>query len=125
MISPDYIKLLEEMQDMHRRKNAGYAGADNPDTWANFRQCEAFGVPAHIGCAVRLSDKFIRLTNLIKDMNNDQLGESLEDTCLDLAAYALIEICLYREYRERKHLESVRRESTELRNPTPDPSGNV
>jgi hypothetical protein len=39
-----YKELLDEEWATHQAKNAGYAGADNPDTWANFRMSEAFGV---------------------------------------------------------------------------------
>lgn len=95
--SPAYRKLLDEAWDVHVRKNAGYAGADNPDPWANFRMSEAFGVSAVDGCLVRLSDKYIRVTNLRKDPTNDRVNESLRDTLQDLAAYALIAICLLDE----------------------------
>ena len=94
MHSKRYIELLEEMKSLHEKKSAGYAGIDNPDPWANFRMAEAFGVSAFKGCLIRLSDKYIRVTNLVKNPNNDQVGESIKDTLFDLAAYALIAICL-------------------------------
>lgn len=97
MASKRYIELLEQAKELHIKKNAGYAGADNPDPWANFRMCEAFGVSAFDGCMVRLSDKYIRVTNLMKNPNNDQVGESIKDTLMDLSAYALIAICLLEE----------------------------
>jgi len=96
MASQRYLDLLEQMKDLHIRKNAGYAG-DNPDPWANFRMSEMLGTPAHIGCLIRLSDKWIRVTNLIKNPDNDQVGENIKDTLFDLAAYALITVCLYEE----------------------------
>lgn len=108
MASQEYLKLLNQVQDkvpelledmrtLHIKKNAGYAGQDNPDAWANFRMSEAIGVSALDGCLVRMSDKYIRVTNLRKDPTNEQVGESLDDTLMDLAAYALIAICLRRE----------------------------
>ena len=93
---PQYLKLLDEMRELHLRKNAGYAG-DSVDRWANFRMSEEFGVSALLGCLVRMSDKYIRITNLIKNPMNEKVGESICDTLMDLAAYALIAICLYRE----------------------------
>jgi hypothetical protein len=36
--SPEYLALLDQMRDLHVNKSAGYAGADNPDPWSNFRQ---------------------------------------------------------------------------------------
>ena len=97
MASQEYRALLDEAWDLHVRKNAGYAGAENPDPWANFRMCEAFGIPAFEGCMVRLSDKYIRITNLMKSADNDKVGESIRDTLQDLAAYAFIAICLLDE----------------------------
>jgi len=96
---PTYLKLLEEMKSLHIRKNAGYSG-ESTDRWANFRMSEVLGVPAYLGALVRMSDKWIRITNLIKNPNLDQVGESVEDTLMDLAAYCLIVICLLREKRK-------------------------
>jgi len=96
MASQKYLELLKKMEDLHVRKNAGYAG-HNPDAWANFRMSEAFGVPAFQGCLVRMSDKYIRVTNLVKDSSLDQVGENVKDTLMDLAGYALISICLLEE----------------------------
>ena len=96
---PAYLKLLDEMRSLHIRKNAGYSG-ESADRWANFRMSEVFGVPAYLGALVRMSDKWIRITNLIKNPDLDQVGESVDDTLMDLAAYCLIVICLLREKRK-------------------------
>lgn len=96
MASKRYLELLKQMEDLHVRKNAGYAG-HNPDPWANFRMSEAFGVDAFRGCLVRMSDKYIRVTNLVKDSSLEQVGENVKDTLFDLAAYALISVCLLEE----------------------------
>ena len=92
-----YLELLKQMEDLHIMKNAGYSGKDNPDAWANFRMAEAFGVSAFKGCLVRMSDKYIRVTNLVKNPENDMVNESVKDTLFDLAAYALIAVCLLEE----------------------------
>lgn len=85
------------MRDLHIAKNAGYAGADQPDPWANFRMAERFGINAVQGVFVRMSDKYIRITNLTRNPANEQVGESIKDTLMDLASYALIAICLIEE----------------------------
>lgn len=90
---PRYLKLLDEMRELHLKKNAGYAG-DSEDRWANFRMSVGFGVSAFLGCMVRLSDKYIRVQNLIKNPKNEQVGESIKDTLMDLASYSLIALCL-------------------------------
>lgn len=97
---PTYLQLLEDMRQLHIKKNAGYAG-DSADRWANFRLSESFGVSPPLGVLVRMSDKWIRITNLIKNPSFDQVGESIDDTLLDLASYALIAICIRREGKER------------------------
>lgn len=95
--SAEYLALLDEMRSLHVRKNAGYAGIGNVDPWANFRMSEGFGVDTLRGVLVRLSDKYIRVQNLLANPANDQVGESIDDTLMDLSAYALIAICVRRE----------------------------
>ena len=95
--SKAYLDLLDKMKEIHITKNAGYSGIDNPDKWANFRVCEGLGIPAWKGCLVRMGDKFIRITNLARNPKNDMVGESIKDTLIDLASYALICICLIQE----------------------------
>lgn len=98
MASRAYLKLLDGMRDLHVRKSAGYAGRDNPDVWANFRRSTDFGVLPEIGCLIRFMDKVSRIASLVRDPANDQLeNESVEDTAIDAAAYALIYVCLRRE----------------------------
>lgn len=96
----NYLQLLEKMKDLHIRKNAGYSG-DSPDRWANFRMSEMFGVSSFLGCLVRMSDKFIRVTNLVKNPDNEKVGENIKDTLMDLASYALISICLLEEQEKK------------------------
>lgn len=88
-----YLQLLDEMRELHIKKNAGYSG----DSTDRCRLAEAFGVSTFLGVMVRMSDKWIRITNLIKNLLLDQVGESIDDTLFDLAAYALIAICIRRE----------------------------
>lgn len=94
--SKEYLNLLQDMASLHERKNAGYAGNTN-DPWSNFRESEDFGVPAWKGALIRMSDKYSRIKSLVSNPNNEQVGESLEDTLMDLSAYALIVLCLRRE----------------------------
>ena len=96
---PTYLALLEQMKQLHIAKNAGYSG-ENTDRWANFRMAKGFGVTALVGCLVRMSDKYVRIQNLLAKPENDQVGERITDTLMDLASYALIAICLYREERK-------------------------
>lgn len=96
MISYAYMELLRDMQTLHERKSAGYSG-DNPDPWYNMRRCEVFGIPATHGAITRMTDKWSRLESLWKSPDNEQVGEPLRDTLIDLASYALILVCLLDE----------------------------
>lgn len=95
--SPRFLELLKEMENIHIAKNAGYSGKDNPDPFANFRMSERFGISSFLGCLVRMSDKFIRVQNLVKNKENNMVNENLKDTLIDLANYAIIAICLLEE----------------------------
>ena len=100
MVSKEYLKLLDEMKQMHEQKNAGYSG-ESSDSWSNFRKSELFGVTPFEGCMVRLSDKFTRVANLSRNPKLDMVGEKITDTLMDLASYALIGICLYNEQEKK------------------------
>lgn len=89
--------ILGEATQLHIDKNAGYAGADNPDPWANFRLSADFGISPVQGVLVRMTDKWSRIQSLRRNPLNDRIGESILDTLRDLAAYALIAVCLINE----------------------------
>lgn len=92
----DYLAILEKMRDLHIRKNTGYSGHSD-DTWYNFRSCERWGGDAITGVMYRMTDKWSRLESLMVNEANDQVGETMSDTLMDLAAYALIMVCLRQE----------------------------
>jgi hypothetical protein len=95
--NPRFLDLLAEVRNTHEAKAAGYSGEEAIDTWANFREAQAWGVTPLNGCLVRMGDKYRRAQNLRRNPANDQVGESLRDTLMDLANYALISVCLLEE----------------------------
>lgn len=95
--SKRFFELMELMEDIHARKNAGYSGEDSADPWANFRMSELLGITPLEGCLVRMGDKYVRSCNLLRDPDNNQVSENITDTLIDLAVYSLIAICLYEE----------------------------
>lgn len=101
-ISKRFEEILKEMSDLHARKNAGYSGGSE-DPFSNFRYSELFGISPFRGCLVRLSDKYIRVANLVRNPKNEQVGESIKDTLKDLANYAVIALCLYEEEERKQH----------------------
>jgi hypothetical protein len=89
----DQLMLL---RDLHRDKNAGYAG-DNPDPWANFRECNAFGITTVDGVLARMCDKMARYRVISANVEHERVGESGMDTLLDLGSYAIILTCIVDE----------------------------
>jgi hypothetical protein len=90
---PEYLKLLDEMRELHIRKAADYGSGTDP--FANVRAAVDFGVENWIGVMIRANDKMRRIKSFIA--NGELKNESLEDSLKDLAAYALIALILFRE----------------------------
>jgi len=110
--SPFY-DILVRAADIHARKNLNYAGMGD-DPFKNFKECEDFGIPAWKGILVRMSDKWMRIKNLANGMP-DLVGESLEDTILDLLVYSGIDLCMLREVLNDSRNESVEQADTQER----------
>ena len=119
---PQFHALLDQMKATHIAKSAGYAGAENPDPFANFRGSENVGVPAFLGAWIRKGDKHSREASLIRNPDNDRIGESLTDTLIDDASYCLITLILFNEHRERnmRFLELLRDLNTQLDSEFPE-----
>lgn len=88
--------IIIGMEDLHRRKNAGYVGS-SLDPWANFRKCTKFGISVSDGIITRMCDKYSRYTALTENPAHDMVNESINDTLIDLAAYAIILTCIMDE----------------------------
>ena len=78
---------------MHDKKGRDYG--IGIDTLGNVRSSEQWGIPAWIGTLVRANDKVVRLQNAAK--GSALVNEGIEDSLMDLAAYAVIALVLYRE----------------------------
>lgn len=99
--SQDYIDLLDRMKQLHKDKNAGYAG-DSEDPWVNLRECESFNIPMLHGVITRMCDKWMRFQNLWTNPDNDRVGESIIDTLEDLGSYAFILSLLLRDQQKNE-----------------------
>jgi hypothetical protein len=93
--SEKFYELLNEMKQIHDRKRHDYAKKD--DVLSNFRTSELAGIPAWQGVAIRIGDKFSRLMSFVKKGKLKVQDESIKDTLIDLANYALICAILYDE----------------------------
>lgn len=96
---PRFYELIEEIKDLHNRKNNNYA--EDTDPLSNLKGAELFGIPAWKGVLVRLTDKWSRIQQLSKG-KQDLVGESLVDTLQDMAVYSLLCIILYEEYLKKE-----------------------
>lgn len=99
---PRFHQLLEEIGELHNRKNADYAGGHDP--LANLRGSERLGIEAWKGVLVRLGDKFDRINNLaLRNGVAEVKDESIIDTLMDNAVYSLLCIILYEERKQGKN----------------------
>ena len=108
--SQKFYKLLEEMKATHDAKRHDYASTE--DVFANFRTCEMAGIPAWKGCCVRIGDKFSRIMGFAKKEKLKVKDESIRDTLVDMANYALIALILYEE--EKWEKEATLKENQEI-----------
>ena len=95
--SQAFFDLCDALKEMHRKKSSDY-GSEN-DPLANIRNgAEFVGVEPWRAAMVRLSDKVTRLATYCR--TGSLTYESFEDTCFDLASYALLTLLIHREERD-------------------------
>ena len=88
--------MLVEIEQLHLRKTLDY-GCDE-DALSNIRSSsDVINVTPWAGCILRISDKMHRLRSYFRRGRVEFDG--IEDTLLDIAAYAVIALVLYRESR--------------------------
>lgn len=85
-----FREIANELGDLYKKKNAAY-GNSFGDTY------QKLGI---ISAVTRISDKYNRLCNLIIKPHIDDIGESIEDTLQDLAAYAIMTLIELRKMKE-------------------------
>ena len=86
--NPDFDDALEQLKELHDKKNQDYCGSNNPYT--NLERVERIGVEPWRGVVIRMMDKFERLENFCRtgDLANDE--EWIDDTFKDLAIYSVL-----------------------------------
>ena len=90
---PTFKQVLSEMEALHDKKNQDYGSDEDP--FANVRASEEFGIPAWLGGIVRANDKMTRLKSYAR--KRELANETVEDSLLDLANYAVIALVLHRQ----------------------------
>jgi hypothetical protein len=97
-----FLEAVEEVRQIHLSKSEDYGSMTDP--LANIRNGARFvGIEPWRGCMVRLSDKVTRLETF--NRTGKLRHETVEDTLIDLAAYALLALTLYREEHDRPALD--------------------
>lgn len=92
--SAQFLAVLDEIRELHLKKTLDYGQDD--DALSNIRSsAEVVNVPAWSGCMIRISDKMHRIKSFFRRGRVEFDG--IEDTLLDIAAYAAIGLVLYRE----------------------------
>lgn len=91
--SAAFLNTLTEMLELHDRKQKDYGTKESP--FANVRASEDLGVEPWIGGLIRMNDKMRRLHKAAN--GGEMANESVEDSLLDLAVYAVITLILYKE----------------------------
>jgi hypothetical protein len=89
----EFGAILQELQKLHDKKAADYGSED--DALQNIRAASDFGIEPWISCSHRMNDKLIRIKNFIR--KGELQNESLQDSLIDIAAYAVLALQLYRE----------------------------
>ena len=93
--SERFHNLLAKIGELHDRKQEDY-GSDS-DPFANVRASQEFGIKPWIGAILRGNDKMSRIKTFVQ--KSSLKNESLEDSLMDLAVYALIALVLLEEQR--------------------------
>ena len=95
--SAAFVRLLNEMQQLHESKSADYGSEEDP--LANIRQGADFVcIEPWRGCMVRIADKVQRLRTYCR--TGRLVHEGVIDTLKDLAAYSLLAIVFFEEGRD-------------------------
>lgn len=77
-----FRKIASELGELYEAKNKAYGNSFS----------ETYNKLGIISAVTRISDKYNRLCNLVKNPDIDNLGESLEDTLRDMASYCIMAV---------------------------------
>ena len=90
---PGFLALIEEVRLLHEKKAADY-GRD-ADPLANLRASVEVGIEPWRATWLRAMDKVTRINTYCQ--KGTLANEGVEDSFMDLAAYALLALTLFRE----------------------------
>lgn len=101
-MSTEFVEMLRQMKEIHERKSADYASADNP--FSNFeRSAELiswFENSTDKAFVALIATKLSRLAELLQS-DKEVKNEPIDDSFLDLATYCV----LWGSYRKRNKIQ--------------------
>ena len=103
MGDPRFHAVLKELGELHDKKQADYGRDDDP--FANIRSTEEWGLDAWAGAMMRANDKMKRLQSFAR--KGVLANESVQDSLLDIAVYAIIASILYTEQSKNERPEDT------------------
>lgn len=80
-----YEDVIKRMIDIHKRKNADYGAS-------YLLSVQLLNIPSYVGLLIRMSDKLARACRLVQIRSPKVQDESIVDTLLDLANYAILAV---------------------------------
>lgn len=87
------VELLDRMKTTHDRKQADYGTSAEP--FANVLASRELGVDPIVAVLVRMNDKVTRIRSFLAKGQLE--NESVEDSLLDIAVYAMISVVVINE----------------------------
>jgi hypothetical protein len=97
----EHKAICEKMHETTQKKNSDYCGTSG-DPFKNFKLVSELGITdAETAIAVRMSDKMARIASFLQKGSLLVADETVEDTCIDLANYAII-LALWFKEKNRK-----------------------
>jgi hypothetical protein len=100
MVPHRFFDAVWECLQLHASKGHDYGNEE--DSLANIRASQRFGIAAWLGAVLRANDKMSRIASFAK--RGQLLHESVRDSLIDLATYALIAVALYDENTQERLL---------------------
>ncbi len=84
-----FMNVQKEVFELYKTKRADYSNLQG-DPRGSFVRSTRIGIEPHIAALVRLGDKFTLLENFVRNNSYKSHDESVRETVLDIASYAII-----------------------------------
>lgn len=92
-INPKFVEILREVRDLHDQKSMDYGTSEDP--LVSLRTSTGWGIPAWVGCMIRMEDKISRLKAYVR--TGKLSNEGARDSFIDIIVYAVAAVQLFDE----------------------------